>query len=279
MACIDPITYWNEEGGRRWTTFAHRTVVLFAPLTEKLIGLASPRAGEQVLDVGCGTGATVLELARHVGPQGHVLGVDVSHIIAAMAKAAVAAQGVTNAEILVADAGRHDFPSGAFDLVFSQFGVMFFVDPVAAFKNLRRALRPNGRLVFGCWRDMEDNPWFTVPLEAAKPLAPPLEPPPPDAPGPLAFKDRKRLESILNGAGFSDVTISRQDQLLRMGAPNERAAAEHAANAGPTARLLASVDPTVKLKAIDAIARALESYTSEDGIRLGSSIWLVSAKA
>ena len=279
MACVDPIVYWNEEGGKRWTAFAHRTTALFAPLREKLIGFAAPRPGERVLDVGCGTGATVFELATRVGPGGSVVGVDVSRVIAAMAQKALEKEALPNAEIIVADAATYEFPRGSFDLVFSQFGVMFFPDPVAAFTNLHRALKPSGRLAFACWRQMEDNTWFTVPLEAAKPLAPPMQPPPPDAPGPLAFKDRERVEDILARAGYSDVVLQRHDQKLRLGAPGEPAAAEHAANAGPAARLLANVDLSVKEKAIEAIGKALESYTSSDGIYLSSSVWLVSARA
>lgn len=278
MACVDPIAYWNEEGGRRWTAFAERRTKLFAPIRRALIGFAAPRAGEHVLDVGCGTGATVFELARRVSPGGRVVGVDVSRIIAAMAQDGLDREKLANAEILIADAATHRFPAGAFDLVFSQFGIMFFTDPVAAFQNLRRALKPNGRLAFGCWRQMEDNACFTVPFGAAKQVAPAMEPPPPDAPGPLYFKDRARIEDVLARAGFSHVTVQRHDELLRFGGPGEHAAAEHAAHSGPTARLLANVDPSVKEKAIEAIAKALEPYTSQDGICLGSSIWLVSAK-
>lgn len=279
MASADQITYWNNEGGARWTAAAARLAIIFEPLTRVLMRLASPKAGEWVLDVGCGTGSTVIELARCVGPQGRVVGLDVSRIILDVAKEALAAATIANAELILADAATHDFGAGKFDLLFSQFGVMFFSDPLAAFSSLRRALKKDGRVAFACWREMQANPWFWVPLEAVRPFAPPPEPVPPGAPGPLAFADPQRVKRILSEAGFREICMLRHDAELPVGdSSGLDAAANYMANIGPAGRLLADVDPKSKARAVTAIKTALESYTSSDGIRLAGSIWLVSAR-
>src|SRR5438270_10062156 len=111
-----------------------------AALTKELLDLAAPQPGERVLDIGCSPGTTVLELAKHVGPGGDVLGADVSEPSVARARERIAAAGVRHAEIIVADASVYPFPPDSFELTFSRFGIMFFSDPVAAFENVRRAM-------------------------------------------------------------------------------------------------------------------------------------------
>src|SRR5215470_10029839 len=123
-----------------------------AALTKELLNLAAPQPGERVLDIGCGPGTTVLELAKHVGPGGHVLGADVSEPSVVRARQRIAAAGLRHAEVIVADASVHPFPPDSFELTFSRFGIMFFSDPVAAFANVRRAMKPGGRLTLAVFR-------------------------------------------------------------------------------------------------------------------------------
>src|SRR6185369_15072156 len=177
---------------------------------------AAVAAGERVLDVGCGCGSTTIELARRAGPTGHVVGADISGPMLADARARTAAAGLGNVELVHADAQTHAFPPSAFDLVFSRFGVMFFADPTAAFANLRGALRPGGRLAFVCWRSLPENPWMAVPLMAALQHLPPPTIPGPEDPGPFSFADRGRVERILGGAGWSDVTVTPLDETLTL---------------------------------------------------------------
>ena len=181
------VAYWNDKAAVTWTALQDRLDAMFAPLTLRALDAASPKPGDHVVDIGCGCGATVLELASRVGPEGSVLGVDVSKPMAARARERIAAAKLGNAQIQVSDASVHNFEAGRADLLFSRFGVMFFADPSAAFTNLRRALRPGGRLLFAAWRPMAENSWFSVPLAAAADLLPPSPPLEPDAPGPFAF--------------------------------------------------------------------------------------------
>jgi SAM-dependent methyltransferase len=278
MTHADQVAYWNNEGGARWTKFAERTTTLFIPLTDALLRVAAPQSGERVLDVGCGTARTSIVLAKRVRP-GRVLGLDVSSVILDAGRQNVARAGVDNIELLLGDAATHTFAGDRFDMLFSQFGVMFFSDPVAAFANLRCALKPGGRLAFACWRRIEDNPWFSVPLQEAKRFAPPPEQAPPDAPGPLAFADRNRVERILTEAGFSGITIEAHNEELFLGGLDQVYDAKFMlARIGPAGRLLDAADDNARRAAEDAIGVALKKRASESGMHLGSGIWLVAAR-
>jgi len=273
------IAYWNDRAAVTWTAMQDRLDAMFTPLTALALDAAAPAAGERVIDVGCGCGATVLELARRVGPDGRVLGVDVSEPMAARARERTAIAGLGNAEVKVSDASTFGFASGQADLLFSRFGVMFFADPAAAFANLRRGVRPGGRLLFACWRPMADNPWFLVPAQAAAHLLPPTPPMEPNAPGPFAFADADRVVRILGTAGWSDVVLTRQDVPMRLAGPGQIAeAADFATRVGGLARALAEATPEVKARAAEAVAAALPAYDGPEGIRLTGSIWLVSAR-
>ena len=179
-----------------------------------------------MLDVGCGTGETLLRLARAVGPAGRVTGVDISKPM--LAVAARRAAGLPAVETAQADAASHPFPPGGIDLLFSRFGVMFFDDPAAAFRNLRGALAPSGRLAFVCWQPLAANAWFQVPLEVARPLVPQGAEADPEAPGPFAFARPERVRDILAAAGFGAVHIQPLAVSLAVGPPGPEAVAEAA---------------------------------------------------
>jgi SAM-dependent methyltransferase len=154
----DEIRYWNSPTTQAWVTLQDRIDVLFLPLTEVVLERAAPRAGERVLDIGCGCGATVLGLAGRVGPEGQVLGVDVSEPMIARARARIEEEGCSNAAVVLGDASLYPFETGSFDLAFSRFGVMFFSNPVEAFANIHRALKADGRLVFACFPGSRGEP-------------------------------------------------------------------------------------------------------------------------
>jgi SAM-dependent methyltransferase len=273
------IAYWNDRAAVTWTEMQDRIDAMFAPLTAKAMDAAAAAQRERVVDVGCGCGATVLELARRVGPGGHVLGVDVSQPMAARARERIAGAGLGNARVLVSDASEHSFEPGSADLLFSRFGVMFFADPEAAFANLRRAIRPGGRLLFAAWRPMAENEWFSVPFAAAESLLPPSPPPEPDAPGPFALADPDRVRRILGGAGWSGIVLTRQDIPMRLAGPGQIAeAAEFATRVGALARALVDASPEVKRHVTEAIAKALPPYDSPSGICLSGSVWFASAR-
>src|SRR5262249_19802986 len=148
-------------------------------ITEQTVAVLAPRPGERLLDVGSGCGQTTLSLAASVSPGGEVLGVDISRPMLAVARQRAAAATAPGPAFIEADAQTFPFEPESFDGLFSRFGVMFFGDPKAAFRNLLGALKPGGRLVFVCWRGLAENPWMTAPLAAAArdlPPTPPMDP-------------------------------------------------------------------------------------------------------
>ena len=274
------IAYWNDKAAVTWTTFQERLDALFEPITAHALDAAAPASGERAIDIGCGCGATVLALADRLGPTGQVLGLDISEPMAARARERIAAAGLTNAQVVVSDAANHDFPEAGADLLFSRFGIMFFADPVAAFANLHRAMRPSGRLVCAAWRPLTENPWFTVPLEAARPMLPPQPPADPNAPGPFALANPDRTTGILAHAGWQDVTLTRHDAPMRLaGAGQIEQAAEFTTRVGMLARLLADEAPEIRARVREAVAEALKPYDGPAGFNLSGSIWLISARA
>ncbi len=274
------IAYWNDRAAVTWTAFQERLDALFEPLTTLALDAAQPAPGERVVDIGCGCGATVLALADRLGPAGQILALDVSEPMSARARERIAAAGLNNAQVILADAASYAFAQPGADLLFSRFGVMFFADPVAAFANLRRAVRPGGRLLCAAWRPMAENPWFRVPLETARPLVAPQPPAEPDAPGPFALADPERVRSIFTAAGWHDVSLTRQDVPMRLAAAGQvQQATDFATRVGAMARILAEEDPAVQDRVRAAVAETLKTYDSPAGIILTGSIWLISARA
>ena len=176
------IAYWNSEAGPRWVAMQERMDAMLAPLMTAALDRARPAVGETVLDVGCGCGATLLALADRVGPDGSILGVDISAPMLDRARERVRDSAMRNVRLTLSDAAVHAFEPGAFDLAFSRFGVMFFDDPDRAFANIRSALAATGRWAFVCWAPPRDNPWLTVPLTVARQHLPPQPESDPSAP-------------------------------------------------------------------------------------------------
>jgi SAM-dependent methyltransferase len=234
--------------------------------------------GTHVLDVGCGCGETTIELAGRVGPTGSVTGVDVSAPMLEAARARAA--GLPQVRFEEGDAQTHPFPPGRYDLLFSRFGVMFFTEPATAFTNLRRALRPDGRVAFVCWQPLGVNEWMLVPLKAAAQHLTLPAPPAPDAPGPFAFGDPARVRDILTGAGFDQIALEPVETTLVIGGGQSlEDAVELLLELGPTAALLRDADPALRPRVAGAVGEALRPFAGPGGVRMAGAVWVVTARA
>jgi SAM-dependent methyltransferase len=273
-ANAEQIEFWNGPVGERWARLQEKIDLHMEEITEAALHFAAPCEGERILDIGCGCGTTTFLLAFRGGPEGATAGVDISVPMLNVARARALAQ---NAEIafIEGDASRYDFQPVS-DLVFSRFGVMFFADPVAAFANIRNALAPKGRLVFVCWRSMEENVWASAPMKAALHLLPPQEPADPFAPGPFAFADGARLRSILAAANYTQIEINPFDGAMNMGATLEDAAVE-ILNIGPLARAASELDEDTRAEIRKAVEAAYLPYASEIGVTPPAACWMVRA--
>jgi SAM-dependent methyltransferase len=275
----EQITYWNEVSAPKWIAFQELLDRQLGPLGRLAMERAEIAPGERVIDLGCGCGATTLDLARRVGPTGGVVGIDVSSPMLAAAERRARAAGLSNASFWNADAQIHPFFPGWFDVVFSRFGVMFFVDPTRAFANLRRALRPGGRLSFVCWQALERNPWMAVPMAAAAREIPLPARSSPDAPGPFSLADPERVRRVLEGAGFAGVVLEGRDEILQIGEHDFDRTVAFLVQMGPTGAALRAAGPSAQPRVIAAVKEVLVPFRGERGLRMDSAVWLVCARA
>lgn len=269
----DQIEYWNTKAGGTWAELQAQMDRQLAPLGERAIAALDPRPGERILDVGCGCGDTTVTLGRAVGAAGEVLGLDISHPMLEVARRRGAESGL-KVRFLEADAQTQAL-EGGFDGVFSRFGVMFFADPVAAFRNLQGALRPGGRLAFVCWRTMAEAELLSLPLAAALTVLPPPPPPEPNAPGPFGLADSARTRRILAEAGFEEIDIQPFDAQVGSGGLEETVALTQ--RIGPLGALLRE-SPDKAPVAIGAVREALRPHDGPDGVKLRGAVWIVTAR-
>jgi SAM-dependent methyltransferase len=271
---------FRERAGEAWALLQEQTDTQLDPFGLAAVAKLGLTRGARVLDVGCGCGQTLLELAEIVGPRGHVLGVDISEPMLERARQRVAGQA--SVEICCADAQTHPFVLADFDAVFSRFGVMFFEDARRAFANLRRALRPQGGLAFVCWQDLALNPWAGLPLRAVmrvlgRDALPDLLRP--GCPGPFYLSDADRVRTILSAAGFADVEIDRFERPLHLGgAMTLEQALAYCRQIGPAARAMAEAAPELRPALDAAVAGALAPFVSERGVWLDAAAFIVTAR-
>ena len=274
----DQIAYWNGAGGQRWAERQPEQDILLQPVADILIDRAKIKAGERILDVGCGSGSTSFAFAKAVGPGGHVTGVDISAPMLSRARE-VTPRGAP-VEFILADATVHPFASDSFDLLASRFGVMFFADPMLSFANMRRAMRRSGRLAFACWREARENPFFMVPLQAVYKHVPKLPQVGPEDPGPFAFASEDRVMRILKAAGFSGIAMEPVKLALDVAVGRGLdAAVQGGLQVGPAARALADQPPDVVAAAAKSVRDALAPLAKGETVPLDGSIWIVTAKA
>lgn len=269
------VEYWNTTVGETWARFQDQLDRQLAPLGAEAMQALAASPGESLIDIGCGCGHTTLALARRVGPEGAVVGLDISQPMLEVARRRAAGTADRTVRFREADAQSADLGDRVFDAAYSRFGVMFFSDPVAAFANLRRSLRPGGRLAFVCWRAFDENPWMGAPLAAALPFIPAPAPADPLAPGPFAFADAVRVRTILADAGFADIDIRPHD--TRIGGGDVDQALTLALRVGPLGSVLRE-DPSLVGSVTGAVRRVMQDHLTPDGVLMPAAVWIVTAR-
>ena len=272
----DQNTLWNGTGGRAWVVNQALLDRMFQPFEPILLDALPTGAGHcRVLDVGCGTGATTLAMARRLGSRGECTGVDISAPMLAMARERAAQPGVA-AHFVQADVQTHAFAPASFDHIASRFGVMFFDDPVAAFANLRRAARPGATMRVIAWRDQTENAFMTTGERAAAPLLPDLPVRQPGAPGQFAFADRQRVATILAQGGWSGIDIRPIDVPCEL---PESDLLDYIGWLGSVGQRLLTADEITRARVIQTVRAAFAPFVHGDTVRYTAACWQIDARA
>jgi len=220
-----------------------------------------------IVDVGCGAGQTVLQLADLVGPEGRVIGVDIALLLLDLAR--LRADGLSQVSFFDCDAQALGLPDHGVDGVFSRFGVMSFTDPVAAFANFHRIIKPSGRLAFVCWRSLEENELDWLPLRAAG-----LEEMVDRAP--FSFADPGQVRATLEASGFARITIRAHDESVSSG--DLEAMTAVLLKVGPLGRILRE-NPERRMAAEPRVRAALAARGDRARVALNAATWIVTARA
>jgi SAM-dependent methyltransferase len=244
------------------------------PLGQPAIDGLQLRTGDRVLDIGCGLGSTPAELAGAVGPHGTVVAIDVLSSAVEIMRSEVSWPSAVS--FVQGDAEVYPFAPASFDAAFSRFGVMFFADPVAAFANIRRALRPGGRLSFVCWRSFAENELDWFPICAASPHLPPQLVREAERARHFSFANPTFLRETLARAGFDQIDIRQHDQDVRCG--DLQSMLDVCSRVGSLGALLRE-HPQFREDAVSALKQALVARDGPGGPALRSSTWIVGARA
>lgn len=275
VANVEMAKAWDGEEGARWTEHAERYEATGHRQWDRLVATGVIATADAVLDVGCGTGRSTRDAAR-LASSGSALGVDLSARMLERARELAAAEGVTNADFLQADAQVHPFPATSFDVAISTFGAMFFTDPVAGFVNIAGALRDDGGLGMLAWRELARNEWITA-IRDALAMGRQLPEPPPRAPGPFQLADADYLRRILGDAGFVAIELESVDEPVYLGADADDAFA-FVRTMGIVGGLTHDLDERSRHQALEHVHQTLAAHETEEGVLFGASAWLVTAR-
>jgi SAM-dependent methyltransferase len=266
---------WNGPSGQAWIDLQDALDRALQPFEDLLVDAVAAQSAQQVLDVGCGTGATTLAIARQLAAHGRCTGIDISNPMIAVARSR-AERERSRAHFVCADAETHAFEPGAFDCFVSRFGVMFFEAPVQAFANLRRAAKADAAMHFIAWRSAAENPFMTTAERAAAPLLPALPPRQPDAPGQFSFADRGRVDSILQASGWIGIDVRPIDVTCTM---TESDLGRYFARLGPVGRALREADDATRARVLATLHEAFATFVHGGTVHFTAACWMIGARA
>jgi SAM-dependent methyltransferase len=270
---------WAGEMGIKWLTHIGRFEGMIAPIGDALLARAAIAPGERVIDLGCGGGLTSLAAAQATGPEGAVLGLDISPDL--IEEARRRAEGHANVSFICADAASVALEGAPYDRLISRFGSMFFAEPYAAFTNLHGLIKPGGRIDLAIWAAPRDNPWMMELMGVARSHID-IPSPDPRAPGPFAFADLDYVRDILAHAGFSAPDIEAYQGEQAIGGPGATpdAAADFALASMAIGRALAEAGDDVLARArADLVTLFEKRHVPGKGVMMANKVWLLTATA
>lgn len=265
---------WNTGRGQVWADMGDVVDRLFAPLERVLVDEVAAEPAHHVLDIGCGTGATTVAIARRLGADGRAVGLDISEAMIAVSRDRATRDGV-DVDFVLADAQNHDFGPAKFDTLASRFGVMFFDDSVAAFSNLRAGSTSGARLRFLVWRGLEDNPMHST-ASAAGSTVVPLTPRAAGAAGAFRFADESLIRPALEGGGWRDLRLRSVDVECRATRPD---LLTFVTRVGPLGDAYPGLDVSTRTEVMDALVEGYEPFRAGEEYRIPLASWMVCAEA
>lgn len=273
------VDFWNEVLAPKFIRFKHILVDGLTRHSEAVFPSLPVKPGERVLDVGCGFGDTAIQLARRVGPQGAVSGIDCCRAFLEFGRKDAAAAGLSNVTFMEGDAQSHAFEP-VHDFVFSRFGTMFFENPVAGLRNMRAALKPGGLMTMIVWRSLDDNPWVGLPRQVVLKYLPQ---PGTDArdcgPGPFSMADQETVAAMLKSAGYVDPAFKRVDAPVLVGA-TAKDSIDFQLALGPAGEVFREAGELAEQRRVEieaALSEAISAYETDKGIAMASSSWVITA--
>ena len=270
--------FWSGKGGDYWVVKQNEMDIMLNPLGEKALAKLDLKADSNVLDVGCGCGATTLEIAKKV-TNGIVTGLDISIPMLDQAKSQSSIQGISNVDFRVFDVQADQLDNEEYDNVYSRFGVMFFEDPYEAFKNIHASMKNGGKLSFVCWQDPTLNPWQSLSLQVIKEYLD-MPSPPPRSPGPFAFQEKDYVQGILEQSGFSKIYFDDNQEEITMfsGKTLQDASEDYLAINPVVTEMLKDSPDNLKIEIVESLKEAFAEFYMGDGLLFPSATWIVTAE-
>ena len=270
--------FWSGAGGDVWVNKQREMDIMLNPLGDRVIERLDLKSDAKIIDIGCGCGATTLEIAKKI-TQGEILGVDISEPMLDKATETAKEMSLSNISFEVKDVQVDVMPQNYFDIAFSRFGVMFFEDPFEAFKNIHSSLKKDGLLSFVCWQNASLNPWQSLSIQVIKEFLD-LPAPAPKSPGPFAFEDKTYLEDILRESGFKGLEIlDNQEDIIMFSGKSIREACEDYLTINPVVtEMLKNSKPQLTEEILEALVIKFSNFHKNDGLLFPSATWIVTAK-
>jgi SAM-dependent methyltransferase len=275
IANVDQAELWDGHEGAHWSKHADEYDRSLREHLTHLLDVAGIQPGETVLDIGCGNGTSTIEAAR-AASTGQAIGIDLSSAMLARARETASRARHSNVEFVHGDAQVYPFDDGAFDLAISRFGVMFFSEPVAAFTNIGRALRPGGRVAWIIWRSLAENEVFSE-IRRAIAVGRDLPEPAAGAPSPFGLADPEFTQQVLSASGFVDIAFEPRNAPYYAGTDADHAYA-FLSTLGFTRFATQDLDDADRVRAFDALRATIDAHATSDGVVYDSACWLVTAR-